>query len=422
MSTGLTAVDAIIWGVITFSILVVLHEGGHFLAARAFGVKVHEFMVGLPGPAIRFKGRKTTFGVTAVPLGGYVRIAGMEPGPEDDLLAAALWQAAARERIDSSALARELVVDDRRAASLLVTLQDYGALEAASDDEVSYVPLVQPLEGDDPDAFLARVRSETYRGKKTWQRISILAMGVLVNLLAAVLVFTVVLALFGYYDLSLDLGSVAEGSGAAQAGLRKGDRIVAVDGTKVATFEELIQAVGTYKPGDEVQVTYERDGETLRAPVTLGKSEDGRPILGVAPGLVKRNFGVVGAFVESLRFVGLVFAAIAGFFNPETFRTSIRGASSVVGASVEVARAAKAGPIDYAFIVALLSLSLGALNILPIPPLDGGKVAVEIIERIMGRPLRREVSLGLSIAGTLLLFSLIGYLVYADVLRLSGSS
>ena len=72
----------VFWGVITFSLLVVLHEAGHFVAARAFGLKVHEFMVGLPGPRISYHGKKTTFGVTAIPLGGYVRIAGMEPGAD----------------------------------------------------------------------------------------------------------------------------------------------------------------------------------------------------------------------------------------------------------------------------------------------------------------------------------------------------
>ena len=82
--------SAVFWGVLTFSILVVLHEGGHFLTARAFGVHVHEFMIGLPGPAIRFRGKKTDYGITAIPLGGYVRISGMEPGPEEPLLGPAL--------------------------------------------------------------------------------------------------------------------------------------------------------------------------------------------------------------------------------------------------------------------------------------------------------------------------------------------
>ena len=82
-----TVLADIFWFIVTFSILVVLHEGGHFLVARAFGVYVHEFMIGLPGPALRFHGKKTDYGITAVPLGGYVRISGMEPAvPLDGIL------------------------------------------------------------------------------------------------------------------------------------------------------------------------------------------------------------------------------------------------------------------------------------------------------------------------------------------------
>ncbi len=86
---------------------------GHFLAARAFGVKVHEFMVGLPGPALRLHTKNMDWGVTAVPLGGYVRIAGMEPGAEDELLGEALVAVRDRGPLDAAALA----ADARRARS-----------------------------------------------------------------------------------------------------------------------------------------------------------------------------------------------------------------------------------------------------------------------------------------------------------------
>lgn len=432
MPVGLPIAEVVFWGIITFSLLVVIHEGGHFLAARAFGVKVHEFMIGLPGPAIRLRGRHTTFGVTAIPLGGYVRIAGMEPGAEDPLLATALSVAARgngadearRERINAVELAAELHVDEARAARLLATLLDYGALRAAEDDDVSYLPAAEPLEGETPDETLARVRSGTYRGKKTWQRVTILAMGVLTNLVTAVLVLTVVLALFGYYEASLRIGEVLPDSGAAAAGLDAGDELVAIDGRRLSGFPDLLLQVSRHKPGQEVTVDYVRGGRRATARVALGSAGDGekadQPLLGIRPASVKRTFGPIAAFAESLRFVALTFAAIGSFFNPETFRFAVGNSQSVVGASVYVAEAAKAGPIDYAYIVAVLSLSLGAINLVPIPPLDGGKIVVEFIERIIGRPLRREVSLGLSVAGALLLFSLIGYLMYADVTRLSG--
>ncbi len=103
MSDGLSA---LFWGIITFSLLVLIHEGGHFAAARMFGVKVHEFMIGLPGPALRLHGKKTVYGITAIPLGGYVRIAGMEPGPENPLLGPALAAATRRGTIDADQLAR----------------------------------------------------------------------------------------------------------------------------------------------------------------------------------------------------------------------------------------------------------------------------------------------------------------------------
>jgi regulator of sigma E protease len=107
-------------------------------------------------------------------------------------------------------------------------------------------------------------------------------------------------------------------------------------------------------------------------------------------------------------------------FDPRTFTTTVRGVRSVIGVSVMAAEAAAAGPLSYAGLVAMLSLSLGVLNILPLPPLDGGKIALELIERVLGRPLNRTLTLGLNTVGALLLFSLIGYIMFADIARLIG--
>ncbi len=114
----------------------------------------------------------------------------------------------------------------------------------------------------------------------------------------------------------------------------------------------------------------------------------------------------------------MVFATIFGmFFNADLFRQTLAGSRSVVGLSVEVARAAAAGPLDYAWWIALLSLSLGVMNVLPIPPLDGGKIVMEILEKIMGRPIERRLAVAVSLVGALVLFSFIGYVMYADVMR-----
>jgi len=420
MSELLDSASVIFWGIVTFSILVVLHEGGHFAVARFFGVRVHEFMIGLPGPAVRYHSKSgTIFGITAVPLGGYVRIAGMEPGQEDPFLAAALSSVIANPGITGGQLAVKLDIDETRALTLLETLEDWGAIAVKDSDakpDLTYIAIIDSAD-ETPEEILARARNQTYRGLTTFKRIALLSAGVLVNLAAAIAVFTFVLSIWGYYEHSLTLSEVIEDSAAHEAGLLAGDTITALQGVRVTDWIELSTTVATKAPGDVLVVDYARDGVDRQTEVTLGESPEGRGFLGVGPEVTPVNLTVPAAFIESIGWVGLVFVAIGNFFNPETFAASIEGARGIIGISVEVERAAEAGPLSYAWIVALLSLSLGAMNILPIPPLDGGKIVLEIIEKIAGRPLHRNFTMAVSIAGAILLFGLIGYLMYADIMR-----
>jgi regulator of sigma E protease len=417
-----TGVAAIFWGVLTFSLLIVLHEGGHFLAARAFGVKVHEFMLGLPGPALKWRSKKSgvTYGITAVPLGGYVRIAGMEPGPEDVLLAAALGALTDAGRLSTGDLATKLGVDRDRAASLMTTLEDYIVAERM-DDWPEDRALAERREGETDEEMLARVRASVYRGQPAWKRVTILAMGVLVNLATAVLVFTIVLTTVGHYVYSETnvVGSVQKDSPAAVAGLKPGDTVVAIDGARIARWQQLPDAVRAHRPGETVRISLLRGGAERTVAAKLATREDSAAVafLGVGPLQTQVRVPLGPAIGESFSYIGLTFVAIADFFNPSKFTASVGQARSVVGISYEVARAAQDGPLQYAAMVALLSLSLGVMNILPIPPLDGGKVAVEIVEALIRRPIPKKLSYALSGLGAVLLFSLIFYLMYADVMR-----
>ncbi|KAF0208108.1 MAG: RIP metalloprotease RseP [Actinomycetota bacterium] len=415
MAGFLGSLGVVFWGVITFSILVVLHEGGHFLAARAFGVKVHEFMLGLPGPALRIETKNMTWGVTAIPLGGYVRIAGMEPGAEDELLGPALKAVAASEKMEAGELAVLLGVPRKRATAILTTLEDWAAIVPL--DEMHYAAAENVDRTADEVPMLDRARSITYRGLKTWKRIVVLCAGVTVNIVTAILTFTIVLSVWGIPGPDLALGSVVPASAAATAGLTVGDRITAVNGTTVESWEAFLAIMGKTSPKQAVTIAYERGGTKSVATVTLGE-QDGRGFLGVGAGTKYTKYPVLEALGQSFQWTGMVFVAVVNFFNPSTFGESIKGARGVVGIAVMASDAAKSGPLDYAWLIALLSLSLGAMNILPIPPLDGGKIAVEIVERIAGRPLGRRLSIAMSAAGAILLFSLIGYLLYADVVRI----
>ncbi len=419
MNDGLLA---LFWGVITFSLIVVIHEGGHFLTARMFGVKVHEFMVGLPGPAIRFRGKKTTYGVTAIPLGGYVRIAGMDPGPEDPRLAevlASLTRVGTANAIEVSTVTG---FDSGDADRMLITLADWDALVQSPDDEYTYVSRFTPEEASDPTALLDKARSVTYRALPTWKRVVVLSAGVVLNLVTAIAVFTFVLSVFGYLQETTFVGGVNPGSGAQAAGIRADDRLVSFDGVPIGEWADLTREVTVREAGDVVLVTVERNGKLLDLTATLGARPEGPgALLGVQTRVEQVHPNVAEALVQSVSYIGLTFKAIAGFFNPSTFQQSISQSSSVIGASYIAAEAARTGPLDYAAIVAVLSLSLGVINILPIPPLDGGKVAIEIVEKLRGKPLSRNLSLGLSASGAVLLFALIGYLMYADVVRFIAS-
>jgi regulator of sigma E protease len=244
----------------------------------------------------------------------------------------------------------------------------------------------------------------------------ILAMGVIFNLLAAMLIFTVTLSIWGYDVQTAKLGSIVPGSAAEAAGLRVGDRVTSIDGIKVADWEGLLTYMATLKPGHKAVVAFTRGGSTKTLTIAL-RDNKGRAFLGIGPSLERKHLTVWEAAGESVTWIGLVFVAVGRFFDPSTAAQAVGEARSVVGISYEIVNAVRAGPINYAWMVALLSLSLGVVNILPIPPLDGGKIALEIVELAVRRPVRRELYIGFSAAGTLLLFSLIFYLMYADIVR-----
>ncbi len=409
---------ALFWGVVTFSLLILLHEGGHFVAARAFGVKVHEFMLGLPGPALTWVSKRSgiRYGVTMIPLGGYVRIAGMEPGVEDPLLAAALAVVAGRAHTDPDDLATALGVDRNHASALLATLEDYAAT-AAVPDTAGSAPLVVREAGEDDEAMLGRVRSRVYRGQAAWKRVTILSMGVLVNLVAAIVILVVALSLWGVPTAIPSVKSVGAGTPAALAGIRAGDTIASVNGVAITTWDQVRQIMLASTAGRHVSVAVVRSGRTMTMETVLAARPGGGAMLGITAATINVPMSFVESFKTSFWMIGQVFIAVGRLLNPGTFAVSLQGARSIVGISYEVANAAAEGPLAYAWMVALLSLSLGVMNILPIPPLDGGKVASEFVELAIRRPIPRRLSLAVSAVGTLLLFSLIFYLMYADVMR-----
>ena len=294
-------VSAVFWGVVVLSLLVFLHEGGHFLAARACGMRVTEFYLGMPcRHHIARKSRTygTEFGVTPILLGGYTRICGME-GTHDDLLPACFGIVQREGRVLATDVAAELGVDADRAYDMLATLADWAAIRPYYDAEKGEAPSQstlpeafetlrrdpnmlteydaghdfslpgttdagEPRPLEDPAKALASEKSRTYLGKGFLKRVFTLVAGPLVNIVLAFLIVTASLSIVGVNVAvnSNRLGAVTKGSAAQAAGRLESKRVM-----KDAAYAELFEMMFKYAIAysDEPRsVTYKDSrGETV---------------------------------------------------------------------------------------------------------------------------------------------------------------
>lgn len=334
--------------------LVFIHEGGHYLAARAFGVRVTEFMLGLPGPSIGFTVGRTRFGVTAIPLGGYARVCGMEPGAENPHLERALAFAYDRGTVDADDLAEELGISVDEAIDALYVLVEWGSLTAPKKtDEFNTFRTpalrdrrrhIDEAEGTprwyaSPRRLYESERAQTYRALPFWKRSVILLAGIFVNLLFAVAVFMVAFSVVGV--------DMVDAQG--------------------AVFHVVVP------PAD--------------------------------------------ALAAGINYIGMVGQAILGLFNPQTAAATVEGSTSIVGMAVLSKTYADAGPLMFAMFMAMLSVSLGLMNLLPIPPLDGGRFVVEIFQKLARRPVGPRVMNAMSVAGLVLFAAFFVFMLNQDIQR-----
>ncbi|MDR1713365.1 MAG: M50 family metallopeptidase [Coriobacteriales bacterium] len=418
-------VSIVFFGVLMLSLIVFVHELGHFSLARLFGVRVTEFMIGLPGPNLGFTAKGTRFGITPFLLGGYAKIAGMEGGRENPNLARALaWMSeqgtASLEQVQDAE--HELGFNLEEALDIL---DIWGSIKrvrkgwshyhyetiAAGDSAAG-----QPRPLADPAAVLDAERQLTYRALPWWKRVVILAGGVLYNLVFAVIVITAILMFIGTEIPTTTFASIVDDSPAAEAGIVAGDSVVELDGVAITSWEQFSTALSAMQPGDEVRLVVDHDGTRRSVDVQLADNE-GRPMLGVVVQTEHQGTSFVSAFTTSVGYIGLVAQFIVQLFNPNTFSEVVSQSTSVIGISVEAKNAASAGFLPFIFLAAALSISVGLMNLLPLPPLDGGKIVVETIERLTGRIVPVKVVNGITVAAMAALLLLFVYVTNQDIHR-----
>ncbi|MGN0075376.1 MAG: M50 family metallopeptidase [Parafannyhessea sp.] len=418
-------VSAVFWGVVVLSALVFVHEGGHFLAARACGMRVTEFYLGMPCriKASR-KSRKygTEFGVTPILLGGYTRICGME-GTRDEFLARCFSIVQREGRVLATDVAAELGVDIDRAYDLLATLCDWASIRPYYDPEKGESPnqgsfpeafetlardanmlteydsghdfaqpgsttYAEPRPVEDEESALEVEKSHTYLGKGFLKRVFTLFAGPLVNVVLAFAIVTASLSIVGVTAAvnSNKLGGVEPDSYAQKAGLRAGDRITAIGGASVDDWTGIVKALdNVLGTGKDFSVTYARAGKTHTANVGV----NGKKIktFGIDARSKQVRLPVWQAASAALQYGHAVAKFAVQLIIPQQTMKTLSSASSVVGISAAASQAAASGANDLLLFIAMVSMSLGFMNLLPIPPLDGGKILIEVIQLVVRRPL-----------------------------------
>jgi regulator of sigma E protease len=346
---------SVVAAVIGLGILIVFHEFGHFLVAKLSGVGVLTFSVGF-GPKLWVRKRgETEYALSAFPLGGYVKMVGEDPD----------------EEVEQSDIQR------------------------------------------------------SFAHKGLFKRIAIVAAGPGFNLLLAVILLLVVFLFYGVPVLSTRVGGVEKGSPAENAGLQKGDSIVALNGHSVQSWEELSRGIKT-SAGNPITLQVRRDNQEIAVTVQPTKRE-GKNVFGEkreewmigigsemsiqkgSPGLA-----IVRAFQQTYEYARITLTALYKMIRGEVSPSNLGGPILIAQMA---GQQAQEGLGSFLGFVAVLSINLGVLNLLPIPVLDGGHLLFFLVEAVIGRPVavkHREMA---QQVGVFLLMLLMVYAFYNDIAR-----
>lgn len=452
MNTFLSIVSAVFWGLLVLSLLVFIHEGGHFLAARVFGIRVKEFYLGLPCRwRLHHASKKTgtDYGVTPLLLGGYTLVSGMEESSQKEL-APVLAYIQKHGICSHQEIAKELNMDEDIVLSALATLNDWASIEECPTSEktceAKMPTLVQTLERDEhlltkydkahnfseigttkagvsrvpdmsPEEFLESEKKHTYLSQGFFGRFLILVAGAVINIVFGYLLIVFVLSVLGTSHVvdSNTIGAVEQGSLAEQAGLVAGDTITSINGVDTSTWNEVVQALSIpLQNKNTISIIYVHKGESILKEVSPTKAGEK---LGISAQTETVRLSVGEAFVQAWNYIITTFAYILQLFQPDKFVNVISNSTSVVGISVMASSAAASGVSSILMLVAAVSLSLGFMNLLPIPPLDGGKVVIEAVQALIRRPLPRKAINIISYFGIAVFLVLFIVLLYQDILR-----
>jgi regulator of sigma E protease len=389
--------------VLGLALLILIHEAGHFFTARAVGMRPRRFYVGFPPALVKTTRNGIEYGLGVIPLGGYVKIPGMHrPAPSDlDLhFGPALYEAP--RLLPEIERVKRLVAQGafEQARPELAALEESvrSASLSAKARKAALRGVNELTDGVGPDA---------YWRQRTWKRLAVIAAGPGTNLVFAVALLAAVYMLGIPSDASRRVADVIPNTPAATAGLQAGDRIVGVNRVPAYDFTDVRDAIRDSK-GRPLTLSVLRRGKYVELPAVRPTKSNGVYTLGFHPSAIRyTHYNPARAFVLAAEDTWLVTKAMGTWLGHIASGSGRKDVSTPVGIVQQSSKAVQLGYREYFQVLAIISLSLALLNLLPLLPLDGGHMAFSIVEGVRGRAVGRVVYervSALGIALVLLLF------------------
>jgi regulator of sigma E protease len=391
--------------------LILIHEAGHFFASLAVGLRPRRFYVGLPPAIVKRKRNDIEYGLGLIPVGGFVTIPGMHrPIPHD----------AERRLSRAVSEAPALVGPFDRIRRGLGATDPHEALPAIEEFE-------SVLRGQkvSPDALATAEKGLTelkdalgpdaYWKAATWRRLTAIFAGPGANIVLAIVLMSILFMTTAGRATS-EVSAVQDDSPAAKMGLQPGDRFVLIAGQPVDSPEDVSRLI-TGSNGKPIAVVVARDGKEVRLGPMAPERIDDAYRLGILLGA--EALGPVEAVGHSFDVTWLVTVEIGKSLARLAVGEGREDISSPIGITQVSSDAVERGTDNYLWVLALVSLSLALLNLLPLLPLDGGHILFALLEGARGRIVRREIYERVSVVGLAVVLLLFFIGITNDIGRLS---
>ena len=424
-------------------VLVTIHEFGHFIFAKMFGVKVEVFSIGFGPPIVRWKGKETVYQIALIPLGGYVKMYG------EDSMTEPVQGKSEKDTLDPRSFAAK-----PRWQKMLIAFAGplFNIVLAIILFAVAYmIGIQQPKYLNEP-VVVGYVEKNSYAEKaglkprdkiiaidgepvKNWKEFTI-KIGMKAGKTVVLDVIRdgkrISVTVKVPENISKDhlgispiipakIGTILPNSPAAKAGLQIGDEIIAINGKPIHSWFELVDALSQIKDDKEVTLLVKRNGKIFSVKVKPEYNETLKKyVIGISPMMetITVKYGFAEAFEKAIErtkeLTVALYKVIKGLVTGEVSIKTLGGPIAIAQFS---GQALEAGIATFLFSMAFISLQLGYLNLLPIPVLDGGLILILLIESIIRRPLPEKAKEYLAYIGFALIGTLMIFVIFNDIMR-----